>query len=598
LTPAFSPTIPGFRDFAMVAHGSTAFVYRAVQERLDRVVAVKVLLIDGDMTTTDSVAKELEATVLVSGHPHIVSIIDTGATGEGHPYIVMEYCEGGSYSAVLKDEGPLGVEDVVEVGVKIGQALQAAHRAGILHRDVKPQNILRGRYGPALADFGIARAPEALAATRAIDMLTPLHASPEALLRRAQTPASDLYSLASTMWHLLAGYAPFANAEGGTDPEVHRERVTSDAPPPKLPRADVPEWLEDLLARSLSRDPDRRPASCGAFAESLQLQALSDHLAAKDEAERTVAAPAEDTVLVSADRAGTDPAPTRSPFAADPSDRPAPFTPPRPSGPVHAARPPHRRIRPELYPMLTAVIVTVVMVLGGVGIVLAVAASVDGDDPRTPSPSGAEDPLTTGATAAQAQEVAISLVDVTSTSFTVHTDAEAGALTCTTAVKETDVEVRGDCGEITVEGLRAGTPYIFVIEVDGSDQEPITEWVSTSPVLGRVHFECPPSLEHCSDGGAEVDVGADPDYDELLGTAAPGDQIYLYCYVETAETLTPRGEETGEYWDYHPGKDASNLAVEVDYGGQVGYIPFVWLVLDPDDPNSTASLAPCRPSPT
>ncbi|GAB3222945.1 hypothetical protein GCM10027447_10190 [Glycomyces halotolerans] len=265
-----TPAIPGYRDFEMVAHGSTAFVYRAVQERLDRTVAVKVLLVDDDMTTTASVEKELEATVAVSNHPHIVSIIDTGSTEDGRPYIVMEYCDGGSYSQILKAERQLSVEDVIEVGVKIGQALQAAHNADILHRDVKPQNILRGQYGPALADFGIARAPAALAATEAIDKLTPLHASPEALLRQAQTPASDLFSLASSMWQLLAGHAPFANPEGGTDPDTHRDRVTSEAPPPKLPRDDVPEWLESLLVRALSRDPARRPESCTAFAEEIQ----------------------------------------------------------------------------------------------------------------------------------------------------------------------------------------------------------------------------------------------------------------------------------------------------------------------------------------
>jgi serine/threonine-protein kinase PknK len=265
-----TPAVPGFRDFEMVAHGSTAFVYRAVQERLDRTVAVKVLLVDDDMTTADSVEKELEATVAVSNHPHIVSIIDTGHTDAGQPFIVMEYCEGGSYSAILKANGPLQVSDVLDVGVKIGQALQAAHNADILHRDVKPQNILRGQYGPALADFGIARSTAALAATAAIDKLTPLHASPEALLRQVQTPSSDLFSLASSMWHLLAGFAPFANPEGGTDPDTHRQRVTSDMPPPKLPRDDVPEWLETLLVRSLSRDPARRPASCEAFAEELQ----------------------------------------------------------------------------------------------------------------------------------------------------------------------------------------------------------------------------------------------------------------------------------------------------------------------------------------
>ncbi|QSB06256.1 serine/threonine-protein kinase [Natronoglycomyces albus] len=265
------PTLTGYRDLTMVAHGSSAFVYRAVQERLDREVAVKVLLVDDEMTTQSAVQKELDTTVSVSNHPHIVSIIDTGTTAEGQPYIVMEYCEGGSYTQILKKNGPLPVSDVVEVGIKIGQALHAAHSANIIHRDVKPQNILRAQYGPALADFGIARAAADLASTGTLDKLTPLHASPEAIRRESQTAASDLFSLASTMWHLLAGHAPFANPEGGTDPDTHRRRLEHEPPPP-LPRQDVPEWLENQLRKGLSKDPADRHESTLAFAEALQQQ--------------------------------------------------------------------------------------------------------------------------------------------------------------------------------------------------------------------------------------------------------------------------------------------------------------------------------------
>ncbi|WP_199042042.1 serine/threonine-protein kinase [Glycomyces salinus] len=592
MPPATVPTIPGYRDLTAVAGGSTAVVYRAVQERLDRVVAVKVL-VDGEMNTTDSMAKELETTVLVSGHPHIVSIIDTGSTGDGRPYIVMEYCEGGSYSSILKDRGPLGVEQVVEVGVKIGQALQAAHEAGIIHRDVKPQNILRGQYGPALADFGIARAPEALSATQAIDMLTPLHASPEALLRRAQSPASDLYSLASSMWHLLAGHAPFADPEGGTDPDAHRRRVTSAVPPPALPREDVPEWLERLLVRSLDRDPARRPESCRAFAESLQMADVSDRMEAKEAAERTVVLPSENGAAAppAPDRAASGP-----PFESTPADRAAPFTPPAPPGPAHRSRFRTRRVGPGLYPVLTALVVTVVMVLGGVGIVWAVASGVDRDEPASQSSAAPDDGHGTETgrpTDAAAEEIEISLVDPSYSSFTVYTSAEPDTLRCTATVKETDVEAAGDCNELTVDGLRAGVPYVFVLEVEGSDQAPLTEWVSTTPVLGKVRFECPSPLEHCGSGGARVDVGADPDRNESIGDAYSGDQYYLYCYTETDRRIDPRGEEGGVSWDSHPGKAASNLVVEFDHHGQVGYLPFVWFELDPDDPDSTGPLAEC-----
>lgn len=265
------PTLNGYRDLTMVAHGSSAFVYRAVQERLEREVAVKVLLVDDEMTTQSAVRKELDTTVSVSNHPHIVSIIDTGTTAEGQPYIVMEYCDGGSYTDILKKHGPLPVADVIDVGVKIGQALHAAHSANIIHRDVKPQNILRGQYGPALVDFGIARATADLASTGTLDKLTPLHASPEAIRREIQTAASDLFSLASTMWHLLAGHAPFANPEGGTDPTTHRQRLEHE-PPPKIPREDIPPWLEELMGQALSKDARDRPQTAQEFSEALQQQ--------------------------------------------------------------------------------------------------------------------------------------------------------------------------------------------------------------------------------------------------------------------------------------------------------------------------------------
>ncbi|GLZ76030.1 hypothetical protein Afil01_08370 [Actinorhabdospora filicis] len=266
---AAGPDIPGYRDLQLIAHGSTALVFKARQERLDRDVAIKVLSVDEVMTTHASVAKELETTVALSAHPHIVSIIDTGTTMGGQPYIVMEYCEGGSYSQILKANGPLPVADVVEVGVKIGEALHAAHSVSILHRDVKPQNILRTKFGPALADFGIARAADELAATGTIDKLTPLHSAPEALRRDEQSPASDVYSLASTMWHLLVGRGPFSNPNGRTDPDEFRQRVEYSLAP-SVPRADVPDWLQRVLARGLAKDPAARHQSAYAFAEELR----------------------------------------------------------------------------------------------------------------------------------------------------------------------------------------------------------------------------------------------------------------------------------------------------------------------------------------
>ena len=264
------PVIPGYSQLELVSRGSTAQVYRARQDRLNRLVAIKLLRVDDEMTTADQVQTELATTVSLSAQPHIVSIIDTGSTDTGRPYIVMEYCEGGSYGHILARGGPLPVQEVVDIGVKVGEALQAAHEVGIIHRDVKPHNILRSKYGPALTDFGIARAANDLTGTITLHKLTPQHASPEALRREPQGPASDVYSLASTMWNLLTGYPPFADAGDNTpDPFQYRDRALRDPLPP-MPRPDVPPWLSDELYRAMAKQPGERHASAGEFAAALR----------------------------------------------------------------------------------------------------------------------------------------------------------------------------------------------------------------------------------------------------------------------------------------------------------------------------------------
>ncbi|GIG67448.1 protein kinase domain-containing protein [Phytomonospora endophytica] len=318
------PDISGYRDLQLIAHGSTALVFRARQERLDRDVAIKVLSVDEVMTTQASVAKELETTVALSAHPHIVSIIDTGTSASGQPYIVMEYCEGGSYSQILKANGPLPVNDVIEVGVKIGEALHAAHSVSILHRDVKPQNILRTKFGPALADFGIARAADDLAATGTIDKLTPLHSAPEALRRDAQSPATDVYSLASTMWHLLVGRGPFSSPAGRTDPDEFRQRVEYSLAP-SVPRSDIPDWLQHELARALAKDPQARHQSAFAFAEALRRHSYGA-ITSTSVGSAAIQPPMPDP----SDELTTFAFPPSGNTAAGVSSSPAPMTPPAP----------------------------------------------------------------------------------------------------------------------------------------------------------------------------------------------------------------------------------------------------------------------------
>ncbi len=261
------PAIAGYRDVVPHRRGSSADVYRAVSERLDVTVAIKLLRPD-DTMSTDQFRHELDIAMRLSARPHVIRILDTG-TADGRPYLAMEFCPDGSYTEIVSGHGPLSIRDAIDVGVKVSEALHAAHEMGLIHRDVTPGNVLRSRYGPALADFGIARKPAELSGTVTLNKLTPHHAAPEALLRQPQSVASDVYSLGSTLWFLLAGHPPFAqHGEKNPDPFTYRERVLS-RPTPLVPRPDVPVWLQTEIARAMNKQPGDRHPSALAFGEAL-----------------------------------------------------------------------------------------------------------------------------------------------------------------------------------------------------------------------------------------------------------------------------------------------------------------------------------------
>ncbi|GAA3098663.1 hypothetical protein GCM10020001_013880 [Nonomuraea salmonea] len=171
---------PGYRVLDQVGQGGFAVVYRAHQERLDRVVALKVLSVDRvDQRTMRRFQRELQLTGRLTGHPNVVTVFDTGMTGSGKPYIAMDFFEHGSLRDRVRNEGPLPVPDVLRAGVKLAGALAAVHEAGVLHGDIKPQNILISRYGePAIADFGVARVVDAAEISATSQAFTPLHAAP------------------------------------------------------------------------------------------------------------------------------------------------------------------------------------------------------------------------------------------------------------------------------------------------------------------------------------------------------------------------------------------------------------------------------------
>ncbi|MEV5750767.1 serine/threonine-protein kinase [Actinoallomurus sp. NPDC052308] len=266
--------VAGYRDLAPVGHGGFGVVYRAWQVTMGRHVALKVLSVPAvDDRIQRRVLRECRLTGLLAGHPNVVTVYDAGTTRSGRPYIAMEYFERGSLKQRLDAAGPLPVEEVLRIGVKIAGALAAAHESGVLHRDVKPQNILISRYGePALADFGVARLRSRLDSSSVTDALTPHHTAPEVLHGGQSTESSDVYSLGSTLYEVLAGRPAYRRSgDEGIAPVLLR-MLSED--PPAIPRPDVPTAVLDAIRQAMARQPpDRFPTSSAFAAELRRIQA-------------------------------------------------------------------------------------------------------------------------------------------------------------------------------------------------------------------------------------------------------------------------------------------------------------------------------------
>ena len=270
------PPIDGLELRRRIGTGGYADVFLYRETSLDRDVAVKVVRETG-LSEDEATGFVAEAHAMARlAHPHIVPVYAVGRTGHGRPYLTMPFYPEGT----LHDRArtPLAVAEVLKTGVQIGSAVAYAHGAGILHRDIKPHNILRNQFGPALSDFGIA-GTIADVGERIIGMSIPW-SPPEVLLDTAAPGvASDVYSLAATLWHLLTTHAPFGRP-GDTEADLVR-RIRLE-PLPALGRADVPATLEGLLRQSMAKDPADRFSAMTSFVHALQDVQREQHLEPTD----------------------------------------------------------------------------------------------------------------------------------------------------------------------------------------------------------------------------------------------------------------------------------------------------------------------------
>jgi serine/threonine-protein kinase len=247
-----------------LGHGGMATVYLAQDEELRRPVAIKLLAenLASDTAFRERFLREARLAGRLS-HPNVVSVYDAGEAEDGRPFIVMEYVPGTTFAEL----GQIPPGEAVELAIQACRGLEHAHDAGLVHRDVKPQNLLLREDGTVkVADFGIARAAETTALTQIGTVLgTAAYLSPEQALGEEVTTATDVYALGAVLYELLAGRPPY-EFDSLADLAA-KQSAGQIVPVGEL--AEVPPNVEDAVMRSLARNPAYRPASAGAFAREL-----------------------------------------------------------------------------------------------------------------------------------------------------------------------------------------------------------------------------------------------------------------------------------------------------------------------------------------
>jgi beta-lactam-binding protein with PASTA domain/tRNA A-37 threonylcarbamoyl transferase component Bud32 len=344
---------------AFIAHGGMATVYLATDTKLERRVAVKILhahLAD-DAETVARFEREARAAARLS-HPDVVTVYDQGVD-HGRPYLVMEYVPGANLRRIIRDRGRLSAAEAVAVMDHVLAALAAAHAAGLVHRDVKPENVLVTADGRVkVADFGLARAVAGTTVTTTSSVLmgTAQYLAPEQFEHGTADERSDVFSAGVLFYELLTGSAPFA---ADNTYALLTRYTKEDIPPPSAAASGVPPQVDALVTWATSRDPQQRPADAGELHASLVdvRDRLGLHAA--------VPAPpiAMTTRIFEPDHTAVLPA-----VGAPVTDQTRVVGPPRPPVAARpagaAARPPKRRRRGLIISAIVTVLAIVAAVLG------------------------------------------------------------------------------------------------------------------------------------------------------------------------------------------------------------------------------------------
>lgn len=256
-----------YEIISRVGSGGMADVYKSMDHKLNRMVAVKILKAEFRQDTgfIGKFTKEAQAAAGLS-HPNIVSVYDVGED-RGLYYIVMELVEGITLKNYIMKKGKLSVKEATSIAVQVSLGLEAAHNQGIIHRDVKPQNIIISTDGKVkLSDFGIAKATNSNTITANV-MGSVHYSSPEQVRGGFSDAKSDIYSLGITMYEMVTGRVPF---DGDTTVSIAIKHLQEEIIPPSRYTPDLPYSLEQIILKCTQKNPDRRYADMGELIEDLK----------------------------------------------------------------------------------------------------------------------------------------------------------------------------------------------------------------------------------------------------------------------------------------------------------------------------------------
>ncbi len=254
----------------LLGRGGMGAVYLAHDEVLGELIALKLISsawAADEKALIDRFKREASAARKVSS-PNVIRIHDLGEARPGLLYLSMEYFPGKTLADVIAARGLIPISDCKDILVQICTGLAAAHAAGVVHRDLKPHNVLVGeRNAVKLIDFGLAKATAADGLTASGMLLgTPHYMSPEQIRGKSVGPPADVYSLGALAYHLYTGRPPFA---GDNAIAVGFAHLSEAPPPPRHQRGDIPATVEKTILAALAKEPAQRPASASAFAEAL-----------------------------------------------------------------------------------------------------------------------------------------------------------------------------------------------------------------------------------------------------------------------------------------------------------------------------------------